>query len=153
MKRLTYYSMKGSENDGYYLKPGVSKEQARFWIGSLEDLLGDDYDFNRLKELAQADREKRITVWSPDEREDIKKAVKVAARDLIQIGEAIADVPIGRIRELVEADKEGRCVLMNYGYSEDIGNKILNQKIDKCSAMNSEMIQYASDSNCRKNGS
>lgn len=153
MKRLTYYSMKGSENDGYYLKPGVSKEQARFWIGSLEDLLGDNYDFNRLKELVQADREKRIIVWSPDEREDIKKAVKVAARDLIQIGEAIADVPIGRIRELVEADKEGRCVLMNYGYSEDIGNKILNQKIDKCSAMNSEMIQYASDSNCRKNGS
>lgn len=28
MKRLTYYSMKGSENDGWYLKSGVSKQDA-----------------------------------------------------------------------------------------------------------------------------
>lgn len=151
MKRLTYYSMKGSENDGYYLKPGVSKEQAKSWIGSLEDLLGDNYDFNRLKELVQADQEKRVAIWSSDEYRDIKAAVKVAVRDLIQIGENIADVPIDRIKKLIEADKEGRCVLLSSGYSEGIGNKILNQKIDKCSAMNSEMIQYASDSNCEKN--
>ena len=28
MKRLTYYSMKDSENDGWYLKSGVSKQDA-----------------------------------------------------------------------------------------------------------------------------
>lgn len=57
MKRVTYYLMKGSENDGYYFKPGVTNEQARERIGLLEDILGDDYDLDHLRKLVEADRE------------------------------------------------------------------------------------------------
>lgn len=62
MKRISYYLMKGSENDGYYLKPGISNEQARERIGLIEDILGDDYDLSRLRDLVQADREGRCII-------------------------------------------------------------------------------------------
>ena len=57
MDRISYYLMKGSENDGYYLKPGISNEQARERIGLIEDILGEDYDLSRLRAMVQADRE------------------------------------------------------------------------------------------------
>lgn len=62
MERISYYLMKGSENDGYYLKPGISNEQARERIGLIEDILGDDYDLSRLRDLVQADRDGRCFV-------------------------------------------------------------------------------------------
>lgn len=62
MDRISYYLMKGSENDGYYLKPGISNEQARERIGLIEDILGDDYDLSRLRELVKADREGRCII-------------------------------------------------------------------------------------------
>lgn len=62
MDRISYYLMKGSENDGYYLKPGISNEQARERIGLIEDILGDDYDLDRLRELVQADRDGRCVI-------------------------------------------------------------------------------------------
>ena len=37
MERLTYYSMKGSENDGWYLKPGVTRENANEKLADYED--------------------------------------------------------------------------------------------------------------------
>lgn len=36
MERLTYYSMKGSENDGWYLKPGVTIEMALYRLAAYE---------------------------------------------------------------------------------------------------------------------
>lgn len=62
MKRISYYLMKGSENDGYYLKPGISNEQARERIGLIEDILGEDYGLDRLRALVQADREGRCII-------------------------------------------------------------------------------------------
>lgn len=62
MERISYYLMKGSENDGYYLKPGISNEQTRERIGLIEDILGDDYDLSHLRELVKADREGRCVV-------------------------------------------------------------------------------------------
>lgn len=38
MKRLTYYHMKGSENDGWYIKPGVSREKAVYKLAHYENL-------------------------------------------------------------------------------------------------------------------
>lgn len=67
---------------------------------------------DRLRELVEADRERRISIWTPDEQRDIRKAVKVAVGDLIQIGESLVDVPIERIKKLVEADREGRCAVL-----------------------------------------
>lgn len=62
MERISYYLMKGSENDGYYLKPGISNEQARERIGLIEDILGDNYDLRHLRDLVQADMEGRCAV-------------------------------------------------------------------------------------------
>lgn len=62
MDRISYYLMKGSENDGYYLKPGISNEQARERIGLIEDILGEDYGLDRLRALVQADREGRCII-------------------------------------------------------------------------------------------
>lgn len=81
-------------------------------LRAIEDILGEDYDLDRLRELVEADRERRISIWTPDEQRDIRKAVKVAVGDLIQIGESLVDVPIERIKKLVEADREGRCAVL-----------------------------------------
>lgn len=56
MKRLTYYWMRGSENDGYYLKPGTSVEEARQRMGEIEDILGDVYNLDELRRLVKAYR-------------------------------------------------------------------------------------------------
>lgn len=75
MKRVTYYLMKGSENDGYYFKPGVTNEQGRERIGLIEDILGDNYDLEHLRKLVQADREGRCVVLPMDEYIDKEKAL------------------------------------------------------------------------------
>lgn len=62
MERISYYLMKGSENDGYYLKPGISNEQARERIGLIEDILGYEYDLDRLRQLVQADRNEKYVI-------------------------------------------------------------------------------------------
>ena len=37
MERLTYYLMKGSENDGWYIKPGVTREDAISRLAAYEN--------------------------------------------------------------------------------------------------------------------
>lgn len=84
MERISYYLMKGSENDGYYLKPGVSNEQARERIGLIEDVLGDEYDLDRLRELVQADRGGRCVVLTDRKHtsDDGENALKSAMNTL-----------------------------------------------------------------------
>ena len=86
MERISYYLMKGSENDGYYLKPGISNEQARERIGLIEDILGDDYDLSRLRDLVQADREGKYaalpcklgqTLWCINNYGEVEETVAV----------------------------------------------------------------------------
>lgn len=73
VKRLTEKHVKKS--DGHYMKCsehcqnetlqcGECDELDRFVdrLGSIEDILGDEYDLERLRELAQADREGRCVV-------------------------------------------------------------------------------------------
>ena len=73
VKRLTEKHVKKS--DGHYMKCsehcqnetlqcGECDELDRFVdrLGSIEDILGDEYDLDRLRELAQADREGRCVV-------------------------------------------------------------------------------------------
>ena len=119
----------------------VQAAEMRGRLKRIEDILGDDYDLDRLSvlvnqrmtmredvaarmqlvgsiplyrlsELAEAERDGRISIWAPDEQRNMRKAVKVAVRDLIQIGESLVDVPVERIKELVEADREGRCAVL-----------------------------------------
>ena len=92
MKRITYYLMKGSESDGYYLKPGVSCEEARERIGIIEDILGDEYDLDRLRVIM----DQRITL-----RDEVAERWKLTG-----------DIPLDRLAELVRAEKDGRCVVL-----------------------------------------
>lgn len=86
MDRISCYLMKGSENDGYYLKPGISNEQARERIGLIEDILGYEYDLDRLRELVQADREGKYaalpcklgeTLWCINSYGEVEETVAV----------------------------------------------------------------------------
>lgn len=68
MKRVTYYLMKGSENDGYYFKPGVTNEQGRERIGLIEDILGDNYDLEHLRNLVKDSKRSKKPIyatWNP----------------------------------------------------------------------------------------
>lgn len=74
MKRLTEYtipetgfSVVSEERYKRILmeeKPSVEKVYNR--LKKIEDILGDEYDLDRLRELAQADREGRCVVTPPD---------------------------------------------------------------------------------------
>lgn len=58
-------------------------------LAALENILGDDYNLDRLRELVQADREGRYIIMRDAERNGV-----------------------ARLKELSEADREGRCVIL-----------------------------------------
>lgn len=81
MKRITYYLMKGSENDGYYLKPGVSTEEARWRLGEIESVLGDNYNIDELKRIIEAIKDGRCFVL-PKVDESSKECLYQFLQDL-----------------------------------------------------------------------
>lgn len=60
-------------------------------LAAIEDILGDEYDLNRLLQLVS----QRMTM-----REDVSERMKL-----------VGNMPIDRLRELVEADLDGRCFI------------------------------------------
>lgn len=62
-------------------------------LRAIEDILGDEYDLNRLRELAQADREGRCVVLPCKIGDTIYQA------DYIEGALTIDDVPVVRCRE------------------------------------------------------
>lgn len=66
----------------------------RTWerLKEIENILGDDYDLDRLKVLAN----QRMTM-----REEVSQRFSLTAK-----------IPLDRLRELVEADRDGRCVVL-----------------------------------------
>lgn len=60
MKRLTHTSKSGSCG----IRGDVDDAVLR--LTAIEDILGDEYDLNRLRDLVQADREGRCVVIRPD---------------------------------------------------------------------------------------
>lgn len=70
MKRLTTYRADGraaiANNENATPKQKVLKiPKVIDRLASIEDILGDEYDLDRLRELAQADREGRCVVFQP----------------------------------------------------------------------------------------
>lgn len=61
-------------------------------LAAIEDILGDDYDLDRLKVIVN----QRMTM-----REEVAERFRITK-----------DVPVERISELVEADRDGRCVVL-----------------------------------------
>ena len=61
-------------------------------LAAIENILGDDYDLDRLKVIVN----QRMTM-----REEVAERFRITK-----------DVPVERISELVEADRDGRCVVL-----------------------------------------
>ena len=61
MKRLT----ERLENGVINVKYASQHESAIHRLVTIEDILGNEYDFDRLRELVQADREDRVHILTP----------------------------------------------------------------------------------------
>ena len=59
----------------------VSMLQTIDRLAAIEDILGDEYDLNRLRELAQADREERCVVLETD-----RKKLEIAFNIVVKYG-------------------------------------------------------------------
>lgn len=58
MKRLTYRDANG---EAWYSDAGTERDRLHR-LAAIEDILGDDYDLDRLRELVQSDRDGRCVV-------------------------------------------------------------------------------------------
>ena len=75
MERLT----ERLENGVINVKYASQHETAIHRLVTIEDILGDEYDLDHLRELAQADREGRVEIIEPDVYECIKAVRKAQA--------------------------------------------------------------------------
>lgn len=78
MERLTKrnlhdFAIPTQGTDAFHLLQTVDR------LAAIEDILGDEYDLDRLRELAQADREGRVEIIEPDVYECIKVVRKAQA--------------------------------------------------------------------------
>lgn len=100
----------------YSSRYGMFAGDAIELLAAIEDILGDEYDLDRLRELLEVCKGK-----TPDQVAGIfeewshylkfsaeKNAIEGALNSIYQGGEA----DYGRLRELVEADRDGRCVVL-----------------------------------------
>lgn len=68
-------------------------------LGKIEDILGDDYDLDRLKVIVN----QQMTM-----REEVSQRFSLTAK-----------IPLDRLKELVEADRDGRCfITLPFGEEE-----------------------------------
>lgn len=71
---------------------GIQAAELHARLSLIEDILGDDYDLDRLATIMN----QRMSM-----REDVAERWKLTS-----------DIPIDRLRELAQADREGRCVVL-----------------------------------------
>lgn len=103
MERLTKHHFK--KQDGFYMTCSEHCSMEDFScedcgefnklvdrLGTIEDILGDDYDLDRLRVIM----DQRITL-----REEVAERWKLTG-----------DIPLDRLAEIVRAEKEGRCVVL-----------------------------------------
>lgn len=78
---------------GSFCERGTCTER-RLWerLSSIEDILGDDYDLDRLRVIIN----QRMSM-----RDEVAKRFEITK-----------DIPLDRLRELVEAGRGGRCVVL-----------------------------------------
>lgn len=104
-------------------------------LGEIEDILGNDYDLDRLKQLLDA-----CKGLEPNEIEESKFLI-ASRKD---------PGKLARLRELVEADREGRCVVLHNGFSETAGGEALRKAMYECSVRNNEVTRYTADAIAEK---
>lgn len=98
MKRLTRNDYNSCFDCNYYsgcsyirkVNPLVCSERERYdRLAAIEDILGDEYNLDRLRELVEAEKEDRYIIMKEPRRAGVH-----------------------RLTELAEADREGRCVVL-----------------------------------------
>ena len=72
--------------------PVPSMRELYYRLSQIEDILGDEYDLDRLSVLCN----QRMTM-----RDEVSQRFSLTAK-----------IPLDRLRELAEADREGRCVVL-----------------------------------------
>ena len=87
MKRLTERKENGAINVRY----ATEHETAIHRLAAIEDILGDEYDLDRLRVLCN----QRMTM-----RDEVSQRFSLTAK-----------IPLDRLREITEAEREGRCLV------------------------------------------
>lgn len=96
MKRLTERRKNGAINVRY----ATEHETAIHRLAAIEDILGDEYDLNRLRVLCN----QRMTM-----REEVSERFSLTAK-----------IPLDRLREIAEAERDGRCVVLPCGIGDTV---------------------------------
>lgn len=142
MERLTKHHFK--KQDGFYMtcSEHCSKEDFSCEdcgeldklvdrLGTIEDILGDDYDLDRLAAIMN----QRMSM-----REDVAERWKLTS-----------DIPIDRLRELAQADREGRCVVLPAGgFSDQDGENALKSAMNTCYYHNNPVTRFIADAVAEK---
>lgn len=105
MERLTYRDAHGG---AWYSDAGTEADRLHF-IADVEDILGDDYDLDWLRELCS----QRMTM-------------REAAADRMKL---VGGIPLDRLRELVEADCNGRCVVLPCKIDDEVYVNIMGKTL------------------------
>lgn len=101
MKRLTYRDNEGRAQWAPELledNTGMAGSVIRSFVADVEDILGDEYDLDRLRELVQADREGRCVVIRPNSVTDDN--YKIICRKI-----NAEDIHLGKMRNVHEKHK------------------------------------------------
>ena len=88
MKRLTERRKNGAINVRY----ATEHETAIHRLAAIEDILGDEYDLDRLRVLCN----QRMTM-----RDEVSERFSLTAK-----------ISLDRLREIAEAERDGRCVVL-----------------------------------------
>ena len=94
MERLTYRDANG---ELWYSDNGTERDRLHR-LAAIEDILGDEYDLDRLRELVQADREGRCVVIRPNSVTDDN--YKIICRKI-----NAEDIHLGKMRNVHEKHK------------------------------------------------
>lgn len=100
-------------------------------LSKIEDILGDDYDLDRLAAIMN----QRMSM-----REDVAERWKLTS-----------DIPIDRLRELAQADGDGRCVVLPAGgFSDQDGENALKSAMNTCYYHNNPVTRFIADAVAEK---
>lgn len=94
-------------------------------LAEIEDIIGDDYDLDRLRVIVN----QRISL-----RDEVAERFKLTSK-----------IPIDRLRELIQADRDGRCVVLPCKVGDTV--YLLNHHLGKIfeNEVSNFLVGYESD--------
>ena len=129
MERLTLREatgcvLPGFENNGvngcYDIPDAEWLEESIDRLAAIEDILGDEYDLDRLSVLCN----QRMTM-----RDEVSERFSLTAK-----------IPLDRLREIAEAERDGRCVVLPCKVEDDVYINILGRTLPFTVISISQMI-------------